>query len=765
MPKASPLQNDFSGGEFSPLYHGRVDAKRYGTGLATCLNYIPMLQGGLTKRPGTKFASVAKDSTKATRVVRFEFSTTQAYILEFGDQYIRFYRNNAIITGTTQAITAATAANPVVVTYDGADTFANSDRVVITGVLGMTELNNREFTVANVNVGANTFELSGINGTGYTAYTSAGAIGEIYEIASPYLEADLFQLKFTQSADVLYIAHPSYAPRKLTRSAHTNWTLTAITFLDGPFLATNATTTTLLLGGTTGSVSVTASAVTGINGGDGFKSTDIGRLIRWKDPAGNWTWLTITAWTSTTVVTATISGPNASAVTATVNWRLGVWSTNTGFPAAVSFHEDRLFWAGATSYSTRLDGSNTGDYENMAPSNAAGTIVDSNAVAFSLNANEVNAIRWLVSDEKGMLAGTAGGEWVVRPSSTAEALSPTNISAKQATRYGSANVAAVQIGKSVAMVQKSGRKVREMAYFFDVDGFRSPELTSLAEHIHGGSSIKEVAYQKEPQSILWAVRNDGVLLGMTYERDLESLKVGWHRHTLGGYSNSGRTVHALVESVAIIPSSDGSREEVWMVVKRYINGGAKRYIEYMTKVFEDADAQEDAFFVDCGLTYDSASTSTISGLFHLEGESVSVLGNGAVQTSQTVANGKITLSAAAPVVQVGYTYNSDGKTLRFEAGAADGTALGKTRRTHRVGFLFHRTLGHEFGPDFDHLDTLTFSTTGDELDQSIPLFTGIKSETIDMDYDFENQICWRQSQPLPSTILAVAPQMVTQDRG
>lgn len=755
MPKASPLQNDFTGGEFSPLFYGRVDAKRYATGLETCLNYVPLIQGGLTRRPGTKFVSVVKDSSKATRVVRFEFSTTQAYILEFGDQYLRFYRNNAIITGTTQAVTAATVANPVVVTYSGADTFANGDRVVITGVLGMTELNNREFTVANVNAGANTFELSGVNGTGYTAYTSGGVIGEIYEIASPYLEADLFQLKFTQSADVLYIAHPSYAPRKLTRTAHTTWTLTTIDFQDGPYLSTK-TDLTITPSGTTGNVTLTASSSL-------WASTDVGRLVRLKH-GSTWTWFAVTAYTSATVVNADVKSTSTTA-SASAAYRLGVWGSALGYPAAVTFHEDRLFWGGSTSYPTRLDGSNSGDYENMAPTASDGTVTDSHAVSFSLNANEVNVIRWLVSDEKGMLVGTVGGEWVVRPSASSEALSPTNVSAKQSTRYGSANIAAVQTGKAVAFVQRSARKVRELAYFFDVDGFRSPELTTLAEHIHGGSSIKEMAYQKEPQSVLWAPRNDGVLLGMTYERDLDTLRAGWHRHTLGGHSDSGDTVHALVESVAVIPSSDGSREELWLVVRRYINGGTKRYIEYMTKFFEEADAQEDAFFVDCGLTYDSSSTSSVSGLFHLEGESVTILADGAVQPDKTVANGKITLDLAASVVQVGLSYNSDAKTLRFEAGAADGTALGKKRRTHRVAFLVRRLLGFKFGYDSSSLNTYTFFEAGDDLNEAVPLFSGVIKDTTEQDYDFDNHLFWRQDQPLPGTILAVAPQLHTQDDG
>ena len=123
MARSSPLQNSFSSGEFSPLASARVDSQRYAAGLATCINYIPTIQGGLVRRSGTKFVSEVKTSSLATRIINFEFSTTQAYILEFGNLYVRFYKDNGSITLTTQAITGITQANPAVVTYTGADTW------------------------------------------------------------------------------------------------------------------------------------------------------------------------------------------------------------------------------------------------------------------------------------------------------------------------------------------------------------------------------------------------------------------------------------------------------------------------------------------------------------------------------------------------------------------------------------------------------------------------------------------------------------------
>lgn len=842
MPKVSPLQGNFNAGEVSPLVYGRVDADRYKTALAKCLNYIPTIQGGLIRRSGTAFASESKDSSKAARLIPFEFSTVQAYMIEFGHQYIRFYKDNGLITLTPVTITGATQADPVVVTA-AAHGYSNGDRVVITGIVGMTQLNNREFKVAGV--AANTFQLIdpqtnvNVNGTAFDAYTSGGSVAKVYEIVSTYDQLDLFQLKFTQSADILYLVHPDYAPRTLTRTAHTSWTLAAMTLLDGPYLSANTTGTTLTPSGTTGSVTITASAVTGINDDTGFQTTDIGRVIRIKHST-SWGYARITARASTTSVTATVVTA-FGATTASATWRMGLYSDTGGYPACVTFHEDRLFFGGCPESEQRLDGSRSSLYTDFTPTDTDGTITASHAVGFSFNANTVNTVRWIVSDEKGLLAGTSGGEWVVRPSSQLEALSPTNVNAKPATSYGSDDIQPVQVGKACLFVQRAGRKVREMAYFYDVDGFRAEDLTVLSEHITG-TGLTQLAYQKEPQSLVWGVREDGVLVSMTYERDVDSFKVGWSRHILGGFSDAAES-DAVVESVAVIPAPDASREEVWLIVKRRINGRTCRTVEYMTKLFEDTDEQKDAFLVDLGLTYDSpisisaatqsspvvvtanshgfsngdsvmisdvlgmadlngeiylvtnktANTfelrtpannpvngtafdayvsggyarklvSTISGLNHLEGQTVSILADGAVLPDQTVSSGKVTLTNPSGVVSIGFSYSSDGQLLRLEAGSADGTALGKTRRVHRVGMLLHRTLGMKLGMDFDEMDTVTFRTSSDPMTRAPALFSGIISENISAEYDFENQLAWRQDQPTPGMVLAVMPQMVTNDR-
>jgi hypothetical protein len=687
--KASPLQDSFNAGEFSPLMSARVRIDKYRNALSTCLNMVPLVQGGVTRRSGTMFVAAVPESdyvvdgyvvdgyietVAETRLVPFEFNVTQAYVIAFSSSTIRFFKDRGVV------------------------------------------------------------ELSP---------------GSAYEIASPYGDVDLFELKFTQSADVLYITHQNHAPRKLSRTGDTAWTLEEIDFIDGPYLPTNATDTTLELSSLTGSTVVTASSAV-------FSSGDVGRPIRFKSTGTTWGWMKITAYTSATQVTAEIQR-SPEAVDASVDWRLGVWSSDLGYPSCVTFFEDRLAFAGSTSYPQRIDLSKSGDYENFAPTADDGTIGDDNAIGVTLNASDVNVIRWMIDDEKGLLIGSVGGEWILRPSSLSEALTPTNIAAKRSTTFGSADLQAVRAGKSAVYIQRASRKVRELAYVYEVDGFRSPDMTVMSEHITKGG-IKQFDYQQEPHSILWFVRNDGVLLGMTYERDQDV--VGWHRHIIGGSYSGG---NAVVESVCCIPTPSGDADETWLVVKRTIDSQTVRHIEYIAPYF-DEDSTTWAHFLDSGLEYDGTPVTTITGLGHLEGETVTILSDGATHPDRVVTSGEITLVRAASIVHVGLPYDSDVKTLNIEAGAADGTAQGKTKRIHRVVVRLYKTLGLKFGPSSSQLDVLPFRTTADPMGSPPALFTGDKQVNWNGNYETEGVMFFRQNQPLPFTLLGVFPQVVTQDR-
>ena len=272
MARVSSIITNFRAGEISPRLEGRIDLQKYNEAVKDLNNMIVFPQGGVTRRPGTYYAGTTKDGGQV-RLINFEFSDTQAYVLEFGNLYVRIYKDGGLVTAATTAISAITKANPAVVTSNSHG-LNNGDRVFITSVVGMTEVNNREFTVAGKTT--NTFQLSGVNSSAFTTYGSAGTSGKIIEVTTPYTAAQLSTINFAQSADVLFLAHNSHEPAKLTRTSHTAWTLTDIDFTDGPYLDENITATTLYASADNGSVTITASA-------DLFASTDVGRLIRFRE--------------------------------------------------------------------------------------------------------------------------------------------------------------------------------------------------------------------------------------------------------------------------------------------------------------------------------------------------------------------------------------------------------------------------------------------------------------------------------------------------
>lgn len=738
MARSTWTQNNFNGGEWSPLAYGRSDLAKYKNALSTCLNYVPTAQGGLTRRPGSRYVAEVKSSADAVRLVRFEFSITQAYIIEFGPSYVRFYTNGG------QLLTDSTAA------YNGATAYNIGDLVKQGGVV--------YYCIAATTGNAPP------NATYWYAQTTTALPGfdSIYEIPTTYAAADLQALSFTQSADVLYIAHPSYAPRKLIRTGEAAWTLNTISFTDGPYLLVNSTATTMDWSAMTGSVTVSLSSTVGVNGGAGFLATDVGRVIRYK-PSTEWGWGTITGVTDTLTATLTVSASPSGAHSHTTLWRMGVWGGTAGYPSCVTFNQDRLIWAGSTGYPSRLDGSNTSDYENMSPSGIDGVVVDSNALAFTLNSNSVSAINWMLSDEWGLLIGTATGEWVMAASSTQTAVTPTNVTAKQTTSYGTCAVPPVRMGKSTLYVQRTKRKLREMTYQFTLGTFSAPDISLVSEHLTKGG-IKQMAAQLAPYPNLWMVRLDGTLVGMSYDKDQEIF--GWHRHELGGYSDAAQTLPPVVESVATIPAPSVDRDEVWIVVQRYVNGGVKRYVEVLSKFWEDGDAVADGAFVDSSATYSGASTTTVSGLTWLAGQTVSVLADGSVHPPVTVSVGGVaTLVRSVTKAQIGLGYTSLGKTMRIESGGADGQAQGKLKRIHRAIMRLFQTVGLNLISNTGSSTPEPFRTSADLMDNPIALYTGDKRWAFDGSYEVEGQVAWSQSDPLPSNILMVVAQLDTQDGG
>ena len=541
MARVHPFQTNFTSGEISPKLFGQVDFKKYNNAVETMENMIVFPQGGTTRRYGSRFVCEVKNSANATRLIPFEFNIEQSYILEFGNLYIRFYKDNGQITEATKTVTAITKANPAVVTVSSHG-YSNGDHIWLNDVGGMTEVNARRYTIANVTT--NTFELSGVNSTNYTTYTSGGTAAKVYEITTEYTSSQLSEIQFAQSADVMYLVHPSHEPTKLTRTGHTNWSISDVDFEKGPYLDQNTSSTTLTTSATTVGTGRTLTASASL-----FASTDVGRLVKVKGGHGK-----ITGFTSATVVTYEIFTAVGTS-SATTEWQLGAYSNTTGFPRAVSFFEQRLLYGGSTSYPQTIWASQSGLYDNFDEGDADAA----DAFIYTIAANKVNTIRWL-APSKDLIVGTAGSEYKVgRP--TGEPLKPDNVNIAQQTTYGVYPARPIQIGNVILFIQRQQKKIREFYYKFEDDAYSAPDMTILSEHITG-NGITEVDFAQEPDSVYWAIREDGVFLGMTYQR--EENVVAWHRHIFGGKTGSATVTvtdyaNIPVGSRIVLTKSDGSK--------------------------------------------------------------------------------------------------------------------------------------------------------------------------------------------------------------
>lgn len=722
------IQPSFAGGEVSPRLGGRIDLAKYHSSAAAIENYIVRPEGGLIRRPGTRFAGAAKHAAKTCRLVPFQFSTVQAYILEIGDLYLRVWKDHGQVESSP---------------------------------------------------------------------------GTAYEIATPYAEGALGGLSFAQSADILYIAHGSHQPRKLSRTGHTAWTLTPYQPNDGPFLERNVDAAkTIAASGDTGTITLTASAALFDPGHVGalfwLQMPDLAAISPWEsDMAGptvgsycryngqyykalaigaanktgtvppthdegagydgigtkNVQWafqhkgfgvVRITGFTSATSVTASVLKklPHTLAGGATSKWAEGAWSTLRGWPAAVSFHEQRLIWANTPARPQTIWASASGDYERFEPGTR-----DDDAFTYGIASSQVNAIRWLASGAT-FLVGTMGQEFAATGSSPGDPLTPTAVRIVPQSGEGSNIAEPARLGSETLFVNRAGRKVMTLLYSVDADAYVPVDLLQLAEHLTASATIAAIAWAREPLRTLWASRSDGVLLSLTYKR--EEQVYAWARHPRDG----------AVESIAAIPTPDGASDELWLVTRRVVAGLTVRHVEFMAQPFEPANENDKANmpYLDAALAYNGAPATVLSGLGHLEGRTVKVIANGALHPARVVAGGAITVDYPVTTALVGLAYTSRLKTLRLEGGGA-GTAQGKVKRIARITVRVLNGMGGKVGTTEAVMEDLIRRDQSDPMDASPPLRSGDFDVFPASDYESDGQIIIVQDEPLPLDILAVMPRV------
>lgn len=535
-------------------------------------------------------------------------------------------------------------------------------------------------------------------------------------------------------------------------------------------------------GGTTGSISVTA-----LGDFKPFKTQDNGRLMRFEYPGREPGWGVITNFLTSQSVTVLLYR-DLPTTAPLESWRLGAWSDATGWPHCGTFYQQRLIMARNTSQPQTIWGSQSGDFQNMRPDSwvaGAKSVQDSNALNFTLASGIAAPITWLMGARR-LIAGTAIGQWYI--SSKGAALTPSDFSADPQSSVKARDVAPLEIDSGGLFIQRAKRAIYDLGYNYQIDALKASDVTILSDHI-GKGSFAQIVYQAEPISSVWARLEDGTLACMTYKRDQNV--VGWTPVVLAASSGTA----AVVESISVIPGNNDTgqvynsinRDEVWVIVKRTINGVPTRYVEMMEGYFDGPNratyldksqwraamkaAQVDAFYVDCGLTYNGAATSTISNLDHLEGETVKVVVDGAVQEDRTVSGGAIALDLPATKVQVGLSYNWIYRGMKLPYGSQTGPGLGQTKTVNGLVFVLRDSASFDYAIDLagdgdEEAGPLAFSAVPfrkptDPMSQAYPLFSGevIVDPPSGSGFSTDPRVVMQGSAPLPWTLLAIQPRI------
>lgn len=708
MARLTLIQTNFTAGELSPRMLGRVDIARYQNGAEIIENAWPLVHGGCIRRDGTLHVAAAKYPNKRSRLIPYIFNTTQAYMCEFGDLYVRIFFSDGTYTGVELPSPYTEAMLGALDYVQGADTmFLFNTQVPIHRLRRIT---NTEWRFAPAPFVTKPFDEKGINfnslltisdasvGTGRTITSAVGAFLNADVGREVWSGAGVAKLTGVTSSTVATVE----VLNAFTTTALPTWSL------KGSPLTTNTPSVKDPVGAST---TLTLAL-------PGWRPEDVGKFVKI-----NGGLVEITTFTSDLVVSAVIR----SALTAVVAspekaWSLeaSVWDDVDGYPGTGTLHEQRLVAAGSPSYPQTIWESRTGEYLNF----ELGT-KDDDAMSFNVSSDQINPITHM-AQIKALIALTYGGEFSLT-GGVEKPITPTNIQVKNQSVYGCNNVKPVRIGNELYFMQRSNRKLRAMAYKYDSDAYGSPDMSVLSEHITK-PGIVDMAYQQEPESILYLVRADGVIATLTVDRDQDV--VGWARQVTDG----------AFESVASVPTATG--EQVWAIVSRTVNGSTVRYVERFNEGIR----------VDCGIfAIVDAGATVWGGLAHLEGRTVDIVADGVVMQQQVVSGGQITLPRSARWVQAGLPFKTKIKTLTPEVTGNTGSVQGNSMRIGEITLRFLETIGCKINGQ-----TVAFRNLGAQvLDNPPVLFTG--------DHRLENlgwerghaSILIEQDQPLPFHLLCV----------
>lgn len=748
------LWKSFGAGEITPELFGRIDLARMQNGLRTSLNFRILPHGPAQSRAGLAYVIETKDSTQASILLPFIFSSSQTYQLEFGNLYMRIHTEAGTVLEAAQSITSATNASPGVFTKIGHG-LTTGNWLYWPTVTGMSNLAGRYMKV--VVLTANTFTLTDLAGVAFDTTSlgafTAGDAARVYEIVTPYAAADLASLHYTQSNDVMTLTHPSYRQRELARLGLTNWVLTAVAFSPTQAAPAAATVVPNAAGGTSYSYVTTALAT-------GTLEESLASAVTTNAACQVLT----TAGAFNTITPPATSGAIRYNVYKLLNGLYGYIGQTDGagfkddnitpdttktpplvndpfvgagnYPSAVGYFSGRKWFAGTTNKPQGLWGTRSATERNLTYSIP---LRDDDAIAVNLTARQANVIRHIIPVGD-LLLLTSGAEWKVETQNS-DVLTPLTISYKPDDFVGASNVTPVVTAGAILYAQDRGGHVREMKYEWNQRGYRTNDLSLLAPHLFDGYTITSMAYGRAPSPIVWATRSDGTMLGCTYVPEQEVL--AWHHHDTNG----------AFEWVSVTP--EGSEDYAYCIVRRTINGRTVRYVERMAS--RRFATLADAFCVDAGATYSGAATNTVSNLWHLAGAAVSVLADGGVISGLTVSTGGVlTLptGVTAAKIHAGLGYNCDMETLPL-ANEGQGNGQTEQKNVNQVHIRVNESSGVRIGPAFDNL-TLLKQRTSEPYGTPPALITGKFKIALTPTWSEDGNICVRQSDPLPLTVLAMA---------
>jgi hypothetical protein len=792
------IQASFTAGELAPSLQGRVDFNKYYAGAKTVRNFIVRQSGGLTNRPGTRLTGETKFSAaKKSRMIPFQFSPTQTYILEFGDFYMRVISNggyvldvggnqvefmtiypesdlaeikcvqsNDVITLThpsypPQQISRLSHTSWTLGAFNNVngpflDTNVDKTLTIHTdGVLGPVNViadldiftpdmaglmlyieQNPDYGIAKwevqtpvsintkVRAGANYYQAvtSGTTGTVRPDHLEGSAYDGSPGVGWQYLHSGTGIVLITGFTDARHIQGTvmNRLPDSLVTANYTKPIQGAVV---------NGTVVVVQCNGhgfTVGS-SVTISGIVGMTDLNGTWNIDL--LSTFFDANH----FVVSLSTAQVYISGGTVVMSAYAMPA-YKWALEAWGGSSGYPATVSYFQQREIFAASAGKPQTWWMSTSGGYLDFGKSVP---LLDTDALNYTLASRQLEEIRHAVDLTK-LLLFTCSGIWIVSGNSDGVIL-PGAINVKRQVQDGASHTAPLVIGSEALFITEKQNQIKAVGYNWQKDSYLGQDLTVMSNHLFEGHQVTSWAYQKTPFSTVWAVRDDGILLSMAYLPEQEV--VGWSWHDTDGF----------YEDVVCV--SEGLEDAVYVQVLRTINGVPRRFIErFANRKTLDI---KDAFFVDCGLSYQGAPAAVFSGLDHLEGKLVSILADGIVESQQIVAGGQVALSRAYSTVHVGLPYLSDIETLDMSVPGSD--LLIKQKIVHQVTALLQETVMLLAGPDFVRLNLQRQNR--DFYGAPVDMVTDQVQLRIPTSWSRGGNVCIRQEDPLPITVLALVPEV------